>query len=580
MVCAYLFLNQLTKKSPISAASPGELVPTAAVAFLGGVVVAAVLLAPAWLLTSRLSRRKQPARAALTTFATPVLAVGVLVFADVTSYTATGIGLRSVDNRLFGLALAILATVLGLFLARALSSMPPRVLRITAITGLVLCLPAGWMMAHEISVDEAPTLSGAAADGPRQARNVVILSTDAVEAAHLSSYGYARTTTPFLDAHRDEFTVFHNTYTNAARTVGSITSMLTGRSPLTTDVVFPPDLLASPDAHKTLPYLLRNEGYFTANWTVRGFASGHLQNLAGAFDVDNGYVAADSWVERLPLGAGLPRWFALDASRSTRELVLDALGVVSLTNPFAEVGGTGGRRMTDEIRLRAVLREIRTIGARPFFINTHFMGTHGPRYRIDEPAFTSGRSQVEPWQDDFYDEAILRFDRIVRTVYQALAQTGHLDDTILVVTSDHGRRWSTVTRVPLMIRVPGRPGRIEHGHAERLDLAPTILGLTGYRAPSWMEGLDLMGPRRLPRDRTTLAADLRVLVEDRDVRNVGEKGPDLVVTAVRCGRYVIANVNGVVERGVVAGDTTDCTGAPAPPSMSVILRREGTSLAR
>ena len=95
-------------------------------------------------------------------------------------------------------------------------------------------------------------------------------------------------------------------------------------------------------------------------------------------------------------------------------------------------------------------------------------------------------------------------DHHVGRVVAWLKESGRWDDTILVVTSDHGEMlgdhglWGKSSfhdaafHVPLMIRVPGEAPRIFNGMTESIDVAPTILDLVGQPVPHSMNGSSLV----------------------------------------------------------------------------------------
>ena len=96
------------------------------------------------------------------------------------------------------------------------------------------------------------------------------------------------------------------------------------------------------------------------------------------------------------------------------------------------------------------------------------------------------------------------FDSMVARAMALLEKRGLLDDTIVVVTSDHGmpfpRGKATVyddgSRVPLAIRWPKGiedPGRSVDDPVNLSDLAPTFLEAVGLRVPEMMTGRSLMG---------------------------------------------------------------------------------------
>jgi arylsulfatase A-like enzyme len=103
-------------------------------------------------------------------------------------------------------------------------------------------------------------------------------------------------------------------------------------------------------------------------------------------------------------------------------------------------------------------------------------------------------------------------------IYKKLEEAGLLDDTILIVSTDHGDGLPRAKRslydsglhVPLVIRYPDgfRAGEVEDELLSFVDLAPTILSWAGTKAPEWMHGRDLVGPDRdPPRDYVFAAQD-------------------------------------------------------------------------
>ncbi len=105
-----------------------------------------------------------------------------------------------------------------------------------------------------------------------------------------------------------------------------------------------------------------------------------------------------------------------------------------------------------------------------------------------------------------YHACISFIDAQIGLIFKALARTGHWDDTIIILTSDHGYQlgehfmWGKVTlfevcnRVPLVIRVPGRtsPGSLSEGLIELVDLYPTLAELCEVAAPEDLQGRSLV----------------------------------------------------------------------------------------
>ncbi len=106
-----------------------------------------------------------------------------------------------------------------------------------------------------------------------------------------------------------------------------------------------------------------------------------------------------------------------------------------------------------------------------------------------------------------YHACISFIDAQIGLIFAALHRTGHWDDTIVILTSDHGYMlgekfmWGKVMlfeqcdRVPLVIRVPGqtKPGSTSEGLVELIDLYPTLAELCNVIPPDELQGRSLVG---------------------------------------------------------------------------------------
>ncbi len=146
---------------------------------------------------------------------------------------------------------------------------------------------------------------------------------------------------------------------------------------------------------------------------------------------------------------------------------------------------------------------------------------------------------------DRYDDAIHGVDAQIGRLLAAIEARGDLDDTLIVVTADHGDAfgqhpylsasqsrklffehsiyvWEETEHVPLMIHAPGdSPGvRYRDANVSQVDFEPTLLGALGVPGPSeGMPGSDLTrlpdGPRAVyfltfGRGRPGLLSDVRL----------------------------------------------------------------------
>ncbi len=117
--------------------------------------------------------------------------------------------------------------------------------------------------------------------------NIILLGIDGVNAANMSVYGYEKETTPNITRLAKNALIIENAFSNAGRTGGSLTSLLTGKDPITTKVIYPPDILMGQDAYQLIPGILKQAGYHTVQITDPFFGDAYSRNLKNGFDIAN-----------------------------------------------------------------------------------------------------------------------------------------------------------------------------------------------------------------------------------------------------------------------------------------------------
>jgi arylsulfatase A-like enzyme len=123
-------------------------------------------------------------------------------------------------------------------------------------------------------------------------------------------------------------------------------------------------------------------------------------------------------------------------------------------------------------------------------------------------------------------------DSLVGTILEKLKEDGLEKNTIVILWSDHGegfargKRWlyNSGIHVPLIIRWPGhiKAGSVSKQMVSMVDVAPTILSMTGIGIPVWMQGKAILGPQAEPprkyifaeRDRMDNANDMVRAIHD------------------------------------------------------------------
>jgi arylsulfatase A-like enzyme len=337
--------------------------------------------------------------------------------------------------------------------------------------------------------------------------NIIILSSDGLSAANLSAYGYAQQNTPFLNEFSKEALLFRNHYTNNAKTTGSVISLLTGKHPLTTKVIFPPDLLRGQDSYQHLPGVLKSLGYYSADITTRHYIDAVDLNMKNSFDFANGRnlnnASANPWFESLFGEASI---FLNLTWQRISERLLHIFYLEKMPNPFLDVTSVEKKTVTDEDRINQ-LNEIIDNAPQPFFISTHLLNTHGPRFDFREKHFSVNHPKQKRWQKEFYNDAIFTFDQYLQELVRKLKEKGLYDNTILIITSDHGLRWSQKNSIPLIIKFPGLDIKGESANvSQRIDIAPTILDYMNVPLPDWLDGESLLS-KNLPADRIIFSSN-------------------------------------------------------------------------
>jgi len=416
-----------------------------------------------------------------------VFACGALLMIDNFTYTVFRFGIASTRGA-WRAAYAALLVALFLAFLRALRRAEPRFRHPALGRATVALLAAAAGVAAWRSARTMPELDLVRGAVARRRPSILVLSTDGLDAAHMSAYGYRRDTTPFIRTLVPRALVAENTFPNGTITVASLVSLLTGKSPMRTRVYSTKDALLGAEAYQSLPAILRRTGYATVA-LVPGVVDPYGQNLRDAFDVANarplqGAVPFPSLPDGVAVALAPEVYFLRHAADRLSVRLVHVIGQRRMTNPLWEVTTPGDA--SDARRVRSLIRFVAR-SPQPVFGIVHLMGTHGPfaphhrRWSLN-PADSSGP----------YDDSIVDYDRHVERVVRAMARLGKLGDMIVVVASDHAalRR---PERIPLIIAFPHgeHRGRIAE-NVQLMDLAPTLLDHLGIPIPGWMEGRSLL----------------------------------------------------------------------------------------
>ena len=364
-------------------------------------------------------------------------------------------------------------------------------------------------------------------------KNILIIASDSLRADHLSCNGYHRKTSPSIDKLAEDGINFQKCMTPIASTLESVTSMFSSQYPHTHGIhhMFPSRAMVD-KANKEAPSLaatLRNHGYDTAvigDWCACGFNElpmGFEDITVSDFDNFRVYMSEVVYLHHqiLPLffdnrvGHMLFPKLRSFANYMTPDVVTD--------------------QVIDRLKKRAVDEKPFLMFA--FYSCTHlpyktprqyaelwgdpkYNGPHDHELALNVDEFIGGTDINEKWSkfppkevqriNDLYDGCVRMFDDCVGRVVATMKEEGLMDDTVILVTGDHGddlfepnvtfghgltfNGGDQSNNVPAVMHVPGleKPGTKIDRIVRTIDYAPTMCELVGVPADKRFEGRSLV----------------------------------------------------------------------------------------
>jgi arylsulfatase A-like enzyme len=327
------------------------------------------------------------------------------------------------------------------------------------------------------------------ASSARSKPNVLVLSIDALRADHLGCYGYARPTSPNLDALAGRGVLFERAISTAPWTLPSYGTLFTGLEPEhhragvstareaafgTNRDVRNGDYEALNSECATLAGLLAERGYSTAGFVSNPF-------LDPLTRIDRGFGAWTQYLNRAEAGVDLAESWIGAQGQTPWFLFLhlfDPHGPYAPPPPFDE--RFAGRAFTSVPNYPPTLEDLRAV----------------------EPGAATKKLLV-----DFYDGEIAYVDAQVARLLAFLDARGLTENTLIVLHSDHGEEFwehgscehgltlfEETLRVPLAFVMPGRlrPGLRVAQRTSTVDVFATILELVGANAPKGLDGRSLV----------------------------------------------------------------------------------------
>jgi arylsulfatase A-like enzyme len=391
--------------------------------------------------------------------------------------------------------------------------------------------------------------------------NVLVVMWDTVRADRLSAYGYEKPTTPRLAEFARSGSLFEQVISPAIWTLPSHASLFTG---------LPVSAHGATASHKwidssfpKLAELFRDAGYDTYMFSSNPFVSDMTNSAPGFETVD--YVWETPWNEKTAQ--------AIRAKLDPR----DRSNALAVRFNLAGLGADPRRlgiTSADLTQSGPVIKEAfehwldRRDSAKPFFAFLNYMEAHYPRL----PSLSARLKVMTPAQVDrsftldqdhtllmdhmfgrhvfseedlavisgVYDASLIDLDAATAQLFDMLEDRGLLDETVVLLTSDHGENlgehglmehkynvYNTVTRVPLVVRYPPRvPAQRVFEPVSALDIHATLLDLAGIPPPQpATHSISLFAPPELRAGRGFFISEM-LAPASRALRLASKRFPD------------------------------------------------------
>ncbi len=340
---------------------------------------------------------------------------------------------------------------------------------------------------------------------------VLYIDIDSQRPDHLGCYGYHRNTSPNIDALAAESVRFENVYVSDAPCLPSRSALWSGRCGFRNGAVGHGGTAGEPFVEGASRgfrnlfgstgwmWALRQAGLYTA--TISSFGERHsaFHWYAGYNEIHNpGYNGLDVADDVTPVAL---EWLQRNGERENWFLHLNYWDPhtpyrtpPSFGNPFEQEPLAAW--LTEDVR-RERWESFGPHGAQePHGYGSEAFYTHYPRI----PAQLDSMETVKQWVDG-YDVGVRYTDEHIGRVLNAMADRGILDDTVVIISADHGENQGELNvwgdhqtadqitcNVPLIVRWPGVEPRVDSGLHYHFDWAATLIELAGGKVPGNWDG--------------------------------------------------------------------------------------------
>ncbi len=374
--------------------------------------------------------------------------------------------------------------------------------------------------------------------------NVLILVFDTLSALNTSIDGYGRQTTPNLSRFAASANVYHNHYAGGNFTTPGTASLLTGTYPWTNRAIHLHGTVANQFVDKNI-FSVFDESYYKVAYThntlvfdlLHQFRSNieelkKIQELCISYPhysdriYQDDYIIASISERHTRQGNTIPGSLSL----TFFDKLMGAMTRDTIEKEFGSLFPRGipnqslGHYFLLEDVFDWLVAELPKL-PQPFLVYIHVFPPHNPYNARQDfvDIFAEDGLQISQKPEHFasdnrsyaflynnrqlYDEFLAYTDAEFGRFYSQFQNMNLLDNTITVVTSDHGESfergiighntpalYEPLVRVPLLIKRPGQVNKLDvRTLTNCVDVMPTLLVETDHTIPSWCEGEILPG---------------------------------------------------------------------------------------
>ncbi|MDP6355909.1 MAG: arylsulfatase [Planctomycetota bacterium] len=375
--------------------------------------------------------------------------------------------------------------------------------------------------------------------------NIILVVADDIGFCNLGCYGSHTVKTPVLDRMASEGLRFTNAYCGGAVCAPSRAVLMTGNHQGHASVRGNPGGLALLEEDVTVASLLKQ-----ADYTCGGFGKWGLGDVRTAgVPEQHGFDEFFGYYHQIHAHTYYPEFLWRNSVR------------IQIEGNHDEMPPERGQQYSHDLIFEESVRFIRKNSNRPFFAYLPWTLPHGPLViPPDEALYAQYQNQPWPEEDKLCATMISMFDRDVGRLLKVVTELAIEENTLLLVTSDHGAScrhdegiqscgnlrgqkgtlYEGGIRTPLIARMPGTltAGETPAHLCYSADVLPTLCELAGIDPPPDTDGLSLV-PTFLGETTEQPQATHEYLYWEEHPYNFGRGcyRPDAMLQALRRGNW-------------------------------------------